>query len=887
LLLSLIFDILLYLCCHNLKLNMFLRRCVLFLIFFINTVFVFATHQRAGEISYRYLSGLTYEFTVTTYTYTPSLADRPQIDLYWGDGSSSTVDRTSKTNLGNDISINIYITQHTFPAAGSYSITFEDPNRNAGIVNIPNSVNIPFFIETILIINPFLGSNSSPQLLNPPIDDGCLNVTYYHNPGAYDPDGDSLSYSLITCRGYDGEDIPGYSLPAASSSISIDPYTGDLVWDAPMMVGEYNIAILIKEYRYGVLIGSMVRDMQIDIVACNNTPPVITTIADTCILEGTNLVFNVTASDNTSSQVSLSAVGAPFEISNSPATFPAVSGAPPVTSQFEWLTNCSHVRLNPYNVLFKATDNGPQVNLSSYKTVNITVIAPKPENLTAIAIGNNIYLSWSPHICSNAVGYKIYKRRSSNPFIPDYCETGMPADEGYHLIGTTGSYLDTIFVDDGSVMPSWHANEYCYRIVAFFSDNAESYVSDEVCTYLMDDAPLITNVDVEETNPEFGIVSIKWMRPMELDTVQFLGPDYEYHIFRASSQDNNFQLIGKTYSISDTVLIDTNLNTSDFTYYYRVEIWGYRADSLVMIETSDRASSVFLNILPTDRALKLSWNEQVPWTNLQYVIYRYNNITAQYDSLSITQNQYYIDDNLTNGVEYCYYVRSIGGYFIPDTIYPLYNRSQKHCEFPIDNVPPEIPSVTISTDCETVTLTWIFTTDTSYFDIYQYYLYYKPTYGSSFTVIDSFRIENNSCYPEPCSFIINDIQFITGCFGLAVVDSNGNLSSMSIITCFDYDECMTYSLPNVFTPNGDGVNDFFIPFPYTNIQKVDFQVHNRWGKIVFKTEDPDINWDGTDYISKQPLPDGTYYYVCDVYVQTLSGIITIPLHGTITLLTGG
>jgi gliding motility-associated-like protein len=96
---------------------------------------------------------------------------------------------------------------------------------------------------------------------------------------------------------------------------------------------------------------------------------------------------------------------------------------------------------------------------------------------------------------------------------------------------------------------------------------------------------------------------------------------------------------------------------------------------------------------------------------------------------------------------------------------------------------------------------------------------------------------------------------------------------------------MTYSLPNVFTPNQDGINDLFTPFPYTNVQKIDFQVHNRWGKIVFKTNNPDINWDGTDYISKQLLPDGAYFYVCDVFVQTLSGVLTISLHGTITLLT--
>ena len=64
-----------------------------------------ATHQRAGEISYVYISGLTYEFTITTYTYTPSPADRPQIEVFWGDGTSSIIDRNLKVNLENNISL--------------------------------------------------------------------------------------------------------------------------------------------------------------------------------------------------------------------------------------------------------------------------------------------------------------------------------------------------------------------------------------------------------------------------------------------------------------------------------------------------------------------------------------------------------------------------------------------------------------------------------------------------------------------------------------------------------------------------------------------------------------------------------------------------------------
>jgi gliding motility-associated-like protein len=88
----------------------------------------------------------------------------------------------------------------------------------------------------------------------------------------------------------------------------------------------------------------------------------------------------------------------------------------------------------------------------------------------------------------------------------------------------------------------------------------------------------------------------------------------------------------------------------------------------------------------------------------------------------------------------------------------------------------------------------------------------------------------------------------------------------------------------VFTPNGDGTNDFFIPFPYDFVEKIDLQIFNRWGVVVFKTTDPDINWDGKDKNSKRDCADGVYYYVCDVFEKRLSGLQKRTLSGTIQIL---
>lgn len=845
---------------------------------------LWATHQRAGEITYSHISGLTYEFTITTYTYTPSLADRPEIDVYWGDGSFSTINRIEKSEAGPNITLNRYITQHTFPSSGSFSITFEDPNRNAGIVNIPNSVNIPFFIETIININPFLGPNTSPVLLNKPIDNGCTQVPYYHNPGAYDADGDSLSYSLIGCRGYEGEGIPGYSYPTTSNIFSIDPVTGDLTWDSPITAGEYNIAILIKEWRNGIVISTIVRDMQITIAPCNNVPPEIITIIDTCVIAGDTLQFDVIATDANSSKVTLTATGSPFELSYKAATFQNMEGAPPVTSTFLWETDCQHIRKTPYSVLFKARDNGPQVELTSYKTVTIRVIAPKPEGLIATPIANSIELSWDTHTCEEVVGYYIYKRRNSNPFEPGHCETGLSEEHGYELIGTNNGHDNVTFTDDGSITPLYHGNEYCYRIVAFLADQSESIVSEEVCAYIKNDAPLITHVDVDATHPTEGVIIVRWSNPPELDSTLFPGPYFEYHILRANSENMSYEMIGSTSSMDDTVYIDNYLNTSELTYYYKVELWTLVSDSLVLIESSDPASSLFILISPRDRALTLSWNEIVPWNNSSYLIYRYNPETTLFDSIGRTTQQSYIDRGLENEVEYCYYVISEGAYYLPDTIAPLFNRSQIRCERPYDNTPPDIPNITFTTDCEVIDVEWTFPNANSYTDVHTYYLHYKPDYDSEFIIIDSIRDDGSVCFPDPCYYTIYNAGVITGCFALSSIDSNGNHSDLSAITCFEYDHCLDYRLPNAFTPNGDSYNDLFTPFPYSNVLKIDMIIYDRWGMAVFETKDPGINWDGLNYYTKQESPDGLYYYSCDVYVPTLSGETIIRLIGSITLL---
>ncbi len=234
------------------------------------TVFIFqyayATHNRAGQITYEHIGENTYRITLKIYTYTLSPADDPKIEVPFGDGTSEMVVRTTEVYLPNNYIQNTYIVDHKYPGPGTYIISIEEPGRNAGIRNIQNSVNMKFALKTILQINSSLGANSSPYFENLPMGMALIDSIYTYNSKATDPDGDSLSYKLTACLGENAEPIDNYQYPEASISFGIDPVSGDLVWNKPIHLGLYSIAIEIEEWRSGIKIGSVIRDIQIQVV---------------------------------------------------------------------------------------------------------------------------------------------------------------------------------------------------------------------------------------------------------------------------------------------------------------------------------------------------------------------------------------------------------------------------------------------------------------------------------------------------------------------------------------------------------------------------------------------------------------------------------------------
>ncbi len=863
---------------------------VIFLVFLVGQGF--ATHQRAAEITYKHLQGLTYEFTITMYTRTSSPADdtRTYMPINWGDGTGDEIKRIVFEPVPDvfDITYNLYKGEHTFPAPGTYTISVEDPNRNNGVINIPNSVNVPMYVESVLVINPFLGFNNSVQLLNPPIDQGCVGKIFVYNPAAYDPDGDSLSFKLVVCKGAGGMDIPGYTFPKTQSGglFKIDSLTGEVFWQFPVLQGEYNIAFVVTEWRFGIKIGSVRRDMQINIVACDHDPPELYGIDDTCVIAGDFLQFDITAIDPDKTNVELTAFGGPFEQTVNPAYIdpdPA-TGNDTVTTTFNWPTTCAHVRFEPYTAIFKARDSGFPVSLVNFKTVFINVIAPAPENLEATALGNGINLKWEKSSCQNAAGYKVYRRSGQSGWEPGYCETGVPYYTGFRLIKQLDGINDTAFRDDNEGNGLVHGVNYCYRVTAYFNDEAESRASNEACAYLKRDVPIITNVSNDSLNLQSGNVLVAWSKPIELDTVQYPGP-YKYVLKRNNGlQWDNPQKVIELPGLNDTIYLDksVNLNANNGPYVYQVDL---ESVTIGYIGSSQKASSIFVQTAPTDQEIKLLWAPVVPWENKFYVVYRKDQGQTVYDSIGFTPFVFYRDQGLDNDQKYCYYIKSVGHYSLPGLADPLINFSQITCAKPVDNIPPCKPVLTVETDCEEVsnTLIWSLPYDSCNQDVARYKIYFTPEKGQDMVLIKTI---NN---PFDTSWVDSGIQNVVGCYSVTAIDSVGNVSEMSDTVCIDYDTCPPYELPNVFTPNGDNFNDFFVPLnnnnsnAFANVERVDMTIYNRWGKVMYTTHDPQINWDGKNQNNNEDCADGVYYYTCQVYIITLNGLDQMKLQGSITL----
>ncbi len=281
----------------------------LFLIFWLQLLstipqVVVASHMVAVEIRARPLdcNSRRYEITLIGYVNTASSVSfgGEEDVLLFGDGGGIIV--PEQIPIVIDPLLNIgrvqYTVVHTYSSPGKYILSYREHARNAGIVNMDESAFTTFYTETgITIENGYC--DSSPYLTVPPVDRACTGISYFHNPGAIDPNDDSISFEFVIPKSDLSTDVKNYRYPNdrqfySSAGIDygtgnedqdgpptfiIDPVTGTLTWDAPGAVGEYALAIKVTAWKFNstdsvwVESGFSIRDMQVLVEQCSNQKP--------------------------------------------------------------------------------------------------------------------------------------------------------------------------------------------------------------------------------------------------------------------------------------------------------------------------------------------------------------------------------------------------------------------------------------------------------------------------------------------------------------------------------------------------------------------------------------------------------------------------------------
>jgi gliding motility-associated-like protein len=317
----------------------------------------------------------------------------------------------------------------------NYTLSWAGCCRNIAITSIddPNSVELE---SASTVVNPLISPcNNSPQFSNPPVPFICENQPFTFNQGAFDPDGDSLAYFLGPCYDAGGIVVPYYGgLGYGPTSplgpdwlVTIDAVTGDVAIvpnPASPTPGAPEVGVMcvyVEEWRGGVMIGTVYRDIQISVIPCpaNEVPQIfgmsnltgasLSTVSNYVALMclGNEICFDIPAVDPDSGQVitmfwnhALSPLGGVFSDSAAPGVLDTISHVMPTTGHFCWTPSAP----GSYSFLVTVRDDACPLYGQNQYTFQIIVSAP------------SITASWTQNGCTT-VDFCVSSVTGNDPFV--------------------------------------------------------------------------------------------------------------------------------------------------------------------------------------------------------------------------------------------------------------------------------------------------------------------------------------------------------------------------------------------------------------------------------------------------------------------------------------
>lgn len=379
------------------KKNLLVIACLLF-----SSASSFATHLMGGQITARNLGGLTYEVTLTAYRdtlgipmYLTTLFHYTETGGTWA--LDKTINLSAPAYFGNGVEVYTYTDTITLPASGSYDVWYEDCCRNCALLNMTSPCAESFHLQCTFMAD---STNSSPVFLNPPIPVAQENVAFNYNPLPFDADGDSIVWALDTPLTSGSAYVTGYTVPSSDTSMpfTMNPATGEISF-LPNLLGHHEVSVLVTEYRGGVVIGQIRRDMQIIVIPSINLPPIVTGNSNIFPYSGKSFnipqssafTLTVTATDNDNGSVSINAHGEPFQFAANPASFSVINSTGYSTATVNWTPTLSQARVLPYIMALRVQESFGGYTFENDITYQLRV-GPSAvsviENIKADAISN-------------------------------------------------------------------------------------------------------------------------------------------------------------------------------------------------------------------------------------------------------------------------------------------------------------------------------------------------------------------------------------------------------------------------------------------------------------------------------------------------------------------
>jgi gliding motility-associated-like protein len=851
-----------------------------------------ASHIIGGDIYYNYLGNNQYRFFITLYrdcNSTGAEYDNPlQLAIYLGGNSlyqnisvpfpGSTIlpvifnnpCATPPTNICVERAV--YTTVVTLPPSpNGYTASYQRCCRGPNVTNLNNPDDTGITLSTTI---PGSGSNyyqnSSPRFVNYPPILLCNNDNLVFNHVATDPDGDQLVYSLVTPNAGANSINPlpaqtppppyppvnwagGFSAATPlgpGSSVSINPVTGILNVN-PSMLGLFVVGVRVQEIRNGVIIGETVRDFLFRVFNCNITMQAILptqeqlpTFISYC--QGLNVQFDNNSYGGTSYAWDFGVPGTNADVSSNfepNYTYPA-----PGTYQAQLIVNpglpctdtayISIIVNNPFSISWTAEDS--------------LCIVGNQFNFVGISSSPNIGIyNWT--FDANA------SQASSTGLAGPTINYTTP---GFHVITLTGdngecqtSFVDSVYIfgqaSSSIIVPP---NLSCLGYTIPFgnsSSNSILYQWDFGVPGINTDVSTAFSPTYTYTSPgnytvqliassglncsDTSDIQITISEPLILnfthsDSLCINGGLYDFDgIVSGPPSSNYWWNFGPNANPTNATTIDVN----DVFYlnggFHPVTLYGSYDNCIDSV-----VQQVYVYFEPTINFGFLNTLQCAPSTAT------FINTSTSDGSTLYTWD--FGDGGTATSFDASHVYSQVGNYSVGLTLITLEGCIDTLYMLQQDLVtvhPSPIAGFSVNpTEVDVCDNTVYFTDESSGATTY---LYSFDHNGFSSTLA-------NFSHEYVVSGTDNPVQIVSNAFGCK--DSAICTVKVSPFTLY---------IPNTFIPDEDGKNDIFKPITDFEIIEWEFCVYNRWGELVFKTDNKEMGWDGK--YRGLICPDGIYAYV--------------------------